>query len=275
MEEALEFTIDTSKYYTDNCMGAIPFDITNQYGIELTINWGDGTIEKIDNVNRYTDYFYKKSYHIYSNPGIYRISIISNDWENTYMMHFNPTIYSSYRWGSNGINNIVTSLENEAHYFDLWHRMITQLHTKFPKIKGRRYDGSSEIVSTSSLINFFREYPSLTTINFIDSQNNNDIFDSTVSNIDYCFYKCPLLQSIPEGLLTKCTSLTSCRYCFEQCSSLGGFTLTIPSPNISVANNFVTKKEGVVRTIKVPANSTTYTTFNNLASSLGLTITTI
>jgi hypothetical protein len=66
--------------------------------------------------------------------------------------------------------------------------------------------------------------------------------------------------------------VTSFEHCFSICSSLTDFTLHIGSSLVSNCSYFVTKKTGTTRTIYVPNNSTTQTTFNSVASSLGLTI---
>ena len=100
------------------------------------------------------------------------------------------------------------------------------------------------------------------------------LFDNNtaVTDFRYCFAYCTSLQSIPEGLFDNNTAVTSFISCFYDCSSLTDFTLHIGSSSVSNCNVFVTKKTGTTRTIYVPNNSTTQTTFNAQASSLGLTI---
>lgn len=68
------------------------------------------------------------------------------------------------------------------------------------------------------------------------------------------------------------TEATDFKWCFSSCSALTDFTLHIGSSLVSSCSTFVTKKAGTTRTVYVPANSTTQTTFNNLASTLGLTV---
>ncbi len=88
----------------------------------------------------------------------------------------------------------------------------------------------------------------------------------------YCFGDCYQIQTIPENLFATNTAVTNFYGCFNDGTNLGGFTIHIGSSLVSSATYFVTKKSGVTRTIYVPASSTTYTTFNSQASTLGLTI---
>ena len=103
------------------------------------------------------------------------------------------------------------------------------------------------------------------------------LFDNNVAatTFYYCFNNCSKLASIPSGLFDKNTAVTTFSNCFYYCSALNDFTITIGSSLVSSASSFVTKKTGTTRTLYVPESSTTYTTFNNLASTLGLTISTL
>jgi hypothetical protein len=100
------------------------------------------------------------------------------------------------------------------------------------------------------------------------------LFDSNtaVTSFDSCFSRCSSIQSIPSGLFDSNTAVTSFSACFYGCSSLTDFTFHIGSSLVSDCSDFVTKKTGTTRTIYVPNGSTTQTTFNAQASSLGLTV---
>ena len=121
--------------------------------------------------------------------------------------------------------------------------------------------------SSNSDMHLFEECISLKSIpeHLFDSFTNVTLFNK-------CFYGCSSLQSIPSGLFVNNTAVTSFSNCFYYCSALNDFTLTIGSSLVSSASSFVTKKTGTTRTLYVPESSTTYTTFNNLASTLGLAI---
>ncbi len=121
-----------------------------------------------------------------------------------------------------------------------------------------------------AVTSFERCFQNCTSIQSIPS----GLFDNNVAVTDFteCFYHCTFLQSIPSGLFDNNVAVTSFEHCFSICSSLTDFTLHIGSSLVSNCSYSVTKKTGTTRTIYVPNNSTTQTTFNSVASSLGLTI---
>ena len=89
---------------------------------------------------------------------------------------------------------------------------------------------------------------------------------------DALFQNCTHLTSVSTNLLDNITTSTSFDKVFDNCSSLGSFTLAVHSSNVETAWNFCNKKSGTTRIVKVPNNSTTKTTFNDVASEYGLTI---
>ena len=100
------------------------------------------------------------------------------------------------------------------------------------------------------------------------------LFDNNTAATTFysCFENCTSLQSIPAGLFTENTAATSFGYCFSRCSALNDFEIHIGSSKVSYAMYFITFKSGTARQIYVPTSSTTYTTFSNVASNLGLTV---
>ncbi len=100
------------------------------------------------------------------------------------------------------------------------------------------------------------------------------LFDknTAVTSFYGCFYNCRTLQSIPSGLFDKNTAVTTFNGCFNHCSSLSDFNIHIGSSLVSNCSNFVTLNSNATRTVYVPSGSTTETTFNAAASTLGLTI---
>jgi len=99
--------------------------------------------------------------------------------------------------------------------------------------------------------------------------------NTVVTSFKSCFISCTSLQSIPTQLFNYNTSVTDFAFCFSGCTSLQGFTINIGSTKVSACNDFVAKKAGVSRIVKVPSGSTTQAKFNSVASSLGLTIQTL
>ncbi len=128
-----------------------------------------------------------------------------------------------------------------------------------------------------------------------------DTFASCTQAADFqqAFEKCTGLTSIPQGFFSVCTEVTNFKSVFNgsskiatipndlfqyntkvtsfesalaSTSALGGFDLVIGSPSVSTAASFCPKKTSVTRTVTVPANSTTATSFNRVASGCGLTV---
>ncbi len=97
-------------------------------------------------------------------------------------------------------------------------------------------------------------------------------YNINVTQFGNCFWKCSALTSIPENLFKYNINAVYFGYCFNSCSSLGNFAIHIGSSLVTASHSFVTKKTGTTRTVYVPNNSTTKTTFNGVASSLGLTV---
>lgn len=106
------------------------------------------------------------------------------------------------------------------------------------------------------------------------------LFDACTraETFSYCFWNDVAIQSIPDNLFKFNTAVTDFTGCFfdnivmsGQSDLLIDFELHIGSPNVTAANSFV-KKENASRTVYVPTGSATETTFNAVASSLGLTV---
>lgn len=99
-------------------------------------------------------------------------------------------------------------------------------------------------------------------------------YNTAVTNFQYAFYGCTALTALPSDLFQYNTAVTNMKNVFQNASNLGSFDIHIGSTKVSSGNaaNFVTKKTGATRTVRVPSGSTTQTTFNSAASSLGLTI---
>lgn len=105
---------------------------------------------------------------------------------------------------------------------------------------------------------------------------DGDIFryNTAITNFQYCFRSCTSLTTLPADLFKYNTAVTNMKNVFASASNLGNFDIHIGSANVSSGNaaSFVTKKTGATRTVRVPSGSTTQTTFNSVASSLGLTV---
>ena len=174
--ETWEFTIDTEATTAGEKKTGIPFNLYGQTGIQLTVDWGDNTTSTLT-PSDYTATDTSASVHEYTTAGEYTITIISNDWENTYIL-------SSYYNITNATNKD-TSL-----YF--FRRTLISLDNPIPSIKGMKYYASS---GASSL-----------------STSNN--------GLNYCFYKCVRITSIPVNLFINNISIQSFEHCFDSCSGI-------------------------------------------------------
>lgn len=99
-------------------------------------------------------------------------------------------------------------------------------------------------------------------------------YNTAITTFQYCFRSCSALTTLPSDLFQYNTAVTNMKNVFQSASNLGNFDIHIGSTKVSSGNaaNFVTKKTGATRTVRVPSGSTTQTTFNSVASSLGLTV---
>lgn len=109
-------------------------------------------------------------------------------------------------------------------------------------------------------------------INLTSIPENLFRYNVNATSFVRCFWGCTSLTSIPENLFRYNVNATSFSNVFLACTSLNDFTLHIGSSRVNNANNFCTLKEGANRVVYVPSGSTTETTFNAIASDLGLTI---
>lgn len=96
--------------------------------------------------------------------------------------------------------------------------------------------------------------------------------NTAATNFDECFFYCTSLTSISENLFFNNINVVTIVRCFHYCTSLTDFTIHIGSTKISYCGQFVDKNTNATRIVYVPLNSTTQTTFNNNATSLGVTV---
>ena len=271
-------TIDTSKYtHWSSTLktGQVPLvfnpNDTSSQNAAMRINWGDGNVSTYTPETAYT-YVYPE--HEYEESGIYTITIDSEDFDKIY------------------IANIFTD-EGEAFGPSISAATVTSINTPLPKVAGTySYYAGSYI--ENSFQSCWLAYKNLVSIPSGMFDNNPDIlsFDSTfavcqsltsipaglfdsntlATGFGACFSMCSSLTSIPSGLFANNTAATGFRTCFYNCPSLNDFTLHIGSSSVSNCDIFVTSKANTTRTVYVPSGSTTQTTFNAQASSLGLTV---
>lgn len=98
------------------------------------------------------------------------------------------------------------------------------------------------------------------------------LFDNNLAVTTFlgCFCLCTSLTSIPSELFKNNTAVTNFASCFQEL--LINFSIHIGSSIVTNVASFASRISGTTRTIYVPIGSTTETTFNAVASDLGLTI---
>ena len=242
-----------------------------------------------------------------SSSNFYKVKIYNNS--NT---TYSGSPLSYYRGTLIEINNPLPELNiTDFNYFLSYCRKLTTLTEDLFKNNTQITSFENCFKSCSSLItipeNLFRYNTAVTTFgtcfnnctSLISIPENLFRYNTATTTFTYCFESCTTLISIPENLFKyninaaqfgncfwKCSALTSIPenlfkyninavyfgYCFNGCSSLGNFAIHIGSSLVTASHSFVTKKTGTTRTVYVPTSSTTQTTFNSVASTLGLTV---
>lgn len=283
--EYWQFTVNTEATAAGEKTTGIPFNLFNQPGISLEVDWGDGTTSTLTSAD-YAVNDSRASVHEYATPGIYTVSIGSSKWKKLYILAINSA-------------NTISSINNAVAPLYWWRRSLVSLDNSIPMVKGEnRYSSPTSVSSltqtSNSFVFCFFSCSSLTAIPAGLFDNNTQVTDfsgcffscsslaaiptglfdnnTAVTNFGSCFYGCSSLTVIPTGLFSNNTAVTDFGGCFRFCPSLSDISLVIGSTLVSQASNFVTIRTGTTRTISVPAGSTTETTFNGIASSLGLTI---
>ena len=286
-----EYTVNAAEKKT-----GIPFNLYSQYGVTLTVDWGDGTTSILTPAD-YTELNSRASVHEYALAGIYNVCINSSDWSSTYILSY-PQWDDRYAVTSDEYDCVAPL------YW--WRKTLTEINYALPNFAGLNvYNTPLEYIDedTSDILwqysqwfsGLFSGCSNLSWITPELFQNNTEktyvscdytfygcsslvlIPDTLFENImvhqaSGCFANCTRLAAVPPNLLSHATTLFSVEKMFYGCSWLGDFSFRIISTNCRNANNFVTLKSGKTRVIYVPSGSTTQTTFNGVASTLGLTI---
>lgn len=173
--------------------------------------------------------------HMYSTPGQYHITVTYEDWANVELFT-GDALVSPFSEAREGISKVY----------------------KLPK------------VANTSFERLFYEYENLTEVGDGLFANNTQ-----VTSFAYTFYNCYQLTTIPENLFADHTLVTDFTQTFCYSARVDGQTLYIGSSIVTSADRFMyeTSVYGNANTVYVPADSTTYTTFNS-SMNVGCTIAT-
>ena len=226
----------------------IPFCLYNTTDASIEVNWGDGIIETFTSSIAEEDVF---PTHTYSVEGTYTISIKSNTWDKIYITD-------------------CRTLD-----LDLWKISLVQIVNPLPALAGTHTCGDS-YTSWEHIPNVL-QYTFFECSNLTSIPENLYINNPNVASLSHAFAGCTSLTTIPQRLLAYPTEVSNLNnfmslYWASGTMSLGSFNIDILSPNVSDAAGFTDAKNNVERIINLPSNSTTATTFNEMASNYGYDI---
>ena len=214
VKQTMTFTVNTEATAAGEKTASIPFNLYNQPGVKLNVNWGDGNTSTLTSANYAADNS-MASVHEYATAGIYQITITSKNWSSAYFLTIGQT--TTFPDTISTINNA-----NAPIYY--WRRTLISINEMLPRVNGRCYYKTSTNVSSLTISkNSFGYLFSLCThlVSFPSSLFNRNL----VYEVQCCFYKCTSLASIPSGLFDKLERLTNFLGCFCNCTSLA----SIPS----------------------------------------------
>lgn len=279
-----QFMVDTEATTQGEKTTGIPVNLYGQTSI-INVDWGDGTTSSLS-ASDYTETDNRASVHEYASAGEYTVTLSCSDWENTYLLG----VAAASNISGDNINDKLSCL----YWF---RRTLVAFLSPFPNVAGSKcYTGLiSDTLSDYPyfpyffyLANHVAELPSDFLSLHTERTTLQSLFygmggltsvpeglfsrNAKVLSFSGIFNNCSSLSVVPSNLFTANTKVTIFDSCFKGCTSLGDFTLYITSPDVSSVSSFVTAKAGANRVVYVPSGSTTETTFNAKASSLGLTI---
>ncbi len=301
-----QFAINTAATGASEKKAAFPLNLYGQDGASVIVNWGDGNTETLTSAD-YTATDSTASVHEYASAGVYTVTVTSGNWDSIYLLscYVDGAITSTnnvnlpiYIWRRTltavesplppvkGVKKLaaidataMTASDNDLGY--LFHRCekmtsipantfvlcshITVLTAIFyhcsimTTIPAGLLD---PLVNAVDLSQFFRYWIALTSV-------PEGLFDKCVNvvNMQETFRYCQTLETIPEGLFRYNTLVTNMLGMFRVCNMLKNFKLCIGSPSVNTVSDFIVNASNVTRIVCVPANSTTYTTFNSYKNS--------
>ena len=275
-EEVWEITVNTEATTTGAKTTGIPISLYNQPGITVSVDWGDGTNSVLTQAS-YTDGDYTPSTHEYATPGTYTVQMKSTKWSKLYidslgssssgtLIHLQAFRDTLVECGSLPVFKGIAYKINSTTSINFMPASVLNLFNSCHKLASisEGVFHNNDITTFSSCFNNCSSLTSIPSTLFNNNPNATSFY--------YCFSACSGLTSIPSELFNNNPNVTNFGYCFSYCSNITDFTLRINSSVVSSASIFVTIKSGTTRTIYVPSGSTTETTFNSVASGLGLTI---
>ena len=224
----------------------VPFCLYSTQNASIDVDWGDGTVETFTSADASEDVF---PAHEYQTAGTYAVSITSSTWDSIY----------------------ITDCRN----LDLayWKSSLTAVSNPLPHLAGTHTcaDSYTDWAHISNVL----QYTFYNCFNLSAVPENLYAKNPLVSSLSHAFSGCAAMATIPQNLLAYPTAVSNLNGFISGGASmtLGAFSISIASPNVSDADGFTGVNSSVSRTISVPANSTTKTTFDALAAASYYTVT--
>ena len=188
-------------------------DVQGDDTTNLTINWGDGTVENYTTVGT-------KS-HTYTTAGSYTASISGS-------MTPPTTVVPSIEVGSNGTTVLITATSAIPAITNLENVKFNGIACSFTTVPSDLFSYNPQL---TSFANTFENCTSLTSI-------PNNLFDNNtaVTSFVNTFVGCTSLTSIPSNLFDNNTAVTSFSETFVNCSSLTSIPSNLFDYNTAVTN---------------------------------------
>lgn len=299
-DESWTFTIDTEGAGTGSKTGQIPFCLYGIDGASLSVDWGDGTVSEYSSANASAN---SCPTHVYSIAGEYAVTISSGGFDRLYLWTNTETSGRPASYLST-LKSVDTPLPALAGTKCLRQNAVvlaagslegcfsgcTALEDVIPEVfinnasadsLARAFKGCVSLTNVPEDI--FEETPEVESLSECFSgcagiaRIGESLFAALKKAEDFsgCFSGCTSLAAVPERLFAENRKAENFSGCFEGCTSLGDFRIRIYSPYVTDASAFVTYREGASRNVAAADIGTSYSSFNSVASSLGLTLTQI
>lgn len=224
----------------------IPFNLYNQPGVTLEVDWGDGTSDTLTSADYAVDDS-TASVHEYVTAGIYTVQITSSNWRRCFV--FVKSSYDTYTSTNLSLNNATIAL--------YWYERTLIETDVLPQMNGTQYyDSNTSPTMIYNIKSFDFLFERCTKLTYVPSALFGK--NSTISSFQGTFLGCTSLASIPgdlfagvngkqfvqtfEGcfsltaipasLFSTCTRAESFEKCFKACISL----TSIPDTLFSTCN---------------------------------------
>ena len=199
---------EASGTYVELCristIAGIPFCVSTNEG-SLTVDWGDGTVAELtkSSINNSNLAVCR---HQYSNPGVYYITVHSDDWSEVSAMTNQDGTTAAASWYASSI------------YYR--QNTLVKVFTRLPAFSGMRFYSGAYSTFSSASNSVARLYCSCSNLTDIP-ENLFELLPNT-ANFFRCFAACGKLGEIPAALFAGNASADTFQYCFAGCTSAAG-----------------------------------------------------